>query len=220
MPAPRRGIEVVMIVAAAALGAATVDAAAAPVPRAKEMDARRAFAAGEWKQALQLFADLYAETLHPVYLRNIGRCHQKLRDPERAIDAFRDYLAKSKQVSREERAEIDGYIAEMEALQESRRAERDRQGISASKPEAAAAPPLARTEAPVAPDLSPRPPPAGPSLQLTDPATAGAEPPVYRRWWFWAGIGALVVGGVVAAIVLNSSAGDRCPAGVDCAGAP
>lgn len=73
------------------------------------MQAREAFAAGRFDDALTLFAKLYAETLHPVYLRNIGRCHQKMRQPDKAIDSFRDYLAKSPKLSRAERTEIDGY---------------------------------------------------------------------------------------------------------------
>ncbi len=86
--------------------------------RATEMKAREAFASGRYDDALGLFAKLYAETLHPVYLRNIGRCHQKMRQPEKAIDKFREYLAKEKKISADERKEIDGYIKEMEAMQE------------------------------------------------------------------------------------------------------
>ena len=86
--------------------------------RATEMKAREAFAAGRYEDALGLFAKLYAETLHPVYLRNIGRCHQKLRQPEKAIDKFNEYLAKEKKIAPDERAEIDGYIKEMEALRD------------------------------------------------------------------------------------------------------
>ena len=85
---------------------------------ATEMKAREAFAAGRYDEALDLFAKLYAETLHPVYLRNIGRCHQKMRQPEQAIDKFREYLAKEKKISADERKEIDGYIKEMEALRD------------------------------------------------------------------------------------------------------
>src|SRR4030095_16908553 len=134
MRARRRALEVVLLAAVIAcpvLRPAPVAAApSAPTAtsRQKEMQARKAFAAGEWKEALALFADLYAETLHPVYLRNIGRCHQKLRDPDRAIDAFRDYLAKNKKVSADERTEIEGYIKEMEALKEAQR----RQNANAS----------------------------------------------------------------------------------------
>jgi len=34
--------------------------------------------------------------------------------------------------------------------------------------------------------------------------TLEAEPPIWRRWWFWTGVGAVVVGGVTTAIVLSS----------------
>src|SRR5260221_9795840 len=113
-----------------------------------EMKARESFAAGRYDEALQTFAKLYAETLHPVYLRNIGRCHQKMREPQKAIDAFQEYLAKTKsgkdKISPDERAEIEGYIKEMRAL-------RDQDA------HAAAAPPVTPlTTAPVAP----APPPA------------------------------------------------------------
>ena len=159
--------------------------------RQNEMKAREAFAAGRYDEALQLFAKLYAETLHPVYLRNIGRCHQKMRAPDKAIDAFRDYLAKAKKVSTDERAEIEGYIKDMEAL-------RDEQAR-------AAAPPIA--PAPVGPPPPAAPPPpssaANPMMLTASPAPAAAAP-VSKRWWFWTAIGAVVAGGVVTAIVLSS----------------
>src|SRR6478752_10081596 len=91
---------------------------ASAVDRAEELQARQAFASGRYDQALELFAKLYAETLHPVYLRNIGRCHQKMREPQKAIDAFKDYLQKSKKIPADERAEVEGYIKEMEALRD------------------------------------------------------------------------------------------------------
>src|SRR6478735_12626575 len=99
----------------------------AQADHATEMKAREAFAAGRYDQALDLFAKLYAETLHPVYLRNIGRCHQKLRQPDKAIDKFNEYLAKEKKISADERKEIDGYIKEMEAM-------RDEQAKQAAPP--------------------------------------------------------------------------------------
>ena len=76
-----------------------------------EMSAREAFAAGRFDDALGMFAKLYAETLHPVYLRNIGRCHQKMRDPQKAIDSFHDYLA-SHPVPWRSRASIPGKISD------------------------------------------------------------------------------------------------------------
>jgi len=170
-------------------------AAAAAGDHQNEMKAREAFAAGRYDDALQLFAKLYAETLHPVYLRNIGRCHQKMREPQKAIDAFKDYLAKAKKVSADERAEIDGYVKEMEAL-------RDEQAR-------AAAPPVA--PAPVASPPPAPPPPLAPAatgpMMLTAAPSPGGQAeaaPVYKRWWFWTAIGAVVVGGVITAVVLSS----------------
>jgi hypothetical protein len=179
-----------LVVALAAAGAVR----AAPTTRQQELAARKAFAEGDWKQALDLFAGLYAETLHPVYLRNIGRCHQKLGDPVRAIGAFRDYLARNKQVGPEERAEIEGYIKEMETL-------RDEQEKTRAAEEKRAAPPPPPEVHPAVPTLQvAAPPPAPPS-----------SPPVYQRWWFWTVIGAAVAGGVAAAFLLRPSS-SNCPA--------
>ena len=34
------------------------------------------------------------------------------------------------------------------------------------------------------------------------PAPAATSAPVYKTWWFWTGVGAAVVAGTVAAIVI------------------
>jgi hypothetical protein len=59
----------------------TVQAAAKSKDK-REIKAREAFAQGHYEEALDLFAKLYAEKLHPTYLRNIGRCYQNLKMPE------------------------------------------------------------------------------------------------------------------------------------------
>jgi hypothetical protein len=164
-----------------------------------EMKARESFAAGRYDEALQTFAKLYAETLHPVYLRNIGRCHQKMREPQKAIDAFQDYLAKTKsgkdKISADERAEIDGYIKDMRALRE--------------QDARAAAPPV--TPLPAMP-VAPAPPPAAPlPVAVESPPAAAPAPqppeeshPFYTRWWFWTAVGVVALGGIATAVALSS----------------
>jgi hypothetical protein len=198
---------------------------------AMEMKAREDFAAGRYDKALDLFAKLYAETLNPVYLRNIGRCHQKMREPQKAIDAFQDYLAKGKKISADERAEIEGYIKEMTALRD----EQARQGQAppvapvAPVTPVAPQPPPGWTVAPppgAQPEAPPpawNPPPPGPGAAPGDSAVLVAQPapvvepsrPIYAKWWFWTIIGAVAVGSVVAVVALSSgTTRPDCPTGV------
>jgi hypothetical protein len=213
-------------------------AGAAHADHAGEMKARESFAAGRYDEALEIFAKLYAETLNPIYLRNIGRCQQKLKQPDKAIDAFRDYLIKGgKKISADEKAEINGYIKEMEALRDE---QASRQQVP---PPVAPVPPT--SGAPVQPiPAAPQPegPPPGYTAQpgaaypgapgapgayppgadqqpagalVAQPAQPQAESsgPVYTKWWFWTIIGVVVVGGAVTAIALSSGTSKpACPA--------
>ena len=172
----------VLVVSTARLASAAAD------PR--EMKAREAFAAGRYQDALDVFAKLYAESLNPIYLRNIGRCHQNLGEPDRAIASFRDYLRKANALPAAERKEIDGYIKEMEELKRSREAS----ASSAPTPTPTPVEPVTPL-----PKEVPTPPPssstASASVVMAPPPPAPAEEPspIYGRWWFWA-----IVGGVVA----------------------
>jgi hypothetical protein len=169
----------------------------------RELKAREEFAAGRYQQALDLFAKLYAESLHPTYLRNIGRCYQNLGDPDKAIISFRDYLRKQKSITPEERAEIEGFIAEMEQLKKQRAAS----GASPGAP-----PPESRSPAPPNDESTIAPLPAAPAPKDTGaPETLVSAPathptdeasPIYTRWWFWTIVGAAAVGaglGIAAA---------------------
>jgi len=178
-----------------------------------EMDAREAFAAGNYKIALDIYAKLYAEKLHPTFLRNIGRCYQNLGEPERAISSFREYLRKAKSIPADERAEVEGYIAEMEALQ--------KQQAAAAAPPPPPAQPLPAAPPPVTP-----PPlqPAGLAMQPAPVVTAQAPPaeptPLYKRAWFWGLVGGVVVagtlGGLWAGGVFSAESNNSCPQGYDC----
>ena len=115
-PSARRALPVLVMVAtlAAAIPASPVHARAASKRTDKrEVEARKAFAAGQYQQALELYADLYADKVHPTFLRNIGRCYQNLREPGKAINAFRDYLRQAKGVSAAElvREAVRQYVA-------------------------------------------------------------------------------------------------------------
>ncbi len=182
------------VVVALALTAVAARAAAADE---RELKAREEFAAGRYQEALDLFAKLYAERLHPVYLRNIGRCYQNLGDPDKAVISFRDYLRKHKTIQPDERAEIEGFIVEMEALKSRKEAEALREARTG-----AAASTI--TPVPSAPVPSAPQPSRAPEAVVTVPSAHPSDEssPVYTRWWFWTLVGAVAVGaaaGIAAA---------------------
>jgi len=226
-----------------AVGGATVLAPSRALAAvdSREMQAREAFGAGRYQEALDLFVKLYAEKLHPNYLRNIGRCYQNLGDPDKAISSFREYLRKAKALRADERAEVEGYIKEMEDLKKERASAT---GSATSQPIANPPPPPRTIEpepagtgatgsnstTPTSSSITTAHDPAGttsPGLTLTQqPQDAGptAEPssPVYKKWWFWTIIGAVAVGaglGVAAAAgAFTKTENASCPAGVNCGG--
>jgi tetratricopeptide (TPR) repeat protein len=227
---------VLTLTLAVTIEGATARSAAAATEKESELNARQAFAAARYDEAIEIFARLYAETLNPIYLRNIGRCHQKKREPDKAIDAFEDYLAKGKSITATERKEIQGYIKDMERLRDDqaqqakekdKERDKDKAFSSAPPPPAVATAPAARPSG-----ASPAPPRAGattvniatgpapwpgygtapppdpargdPTLVARPEPPAGQEQhhPIYTRWWFWAGIGVVVAGGVAAALLI------------------
>ena len=216
--APARGPIAILSVTLLALLLAHAPASAAP-PDKREMRAREAYAAGQYKEALDLYVKLYAEKLHPTYLRNIGRCYQLLGEPDKAISSFHEYLHKAKSLTSSERAEVEGYIHDMEALksQGGAKAPGDAQARTApgdTRPPPATATTTTPTPPPAA--VEPKGDGAAPVL-IAQPAAAGKEsqeesPAFYKRWWFWTAVGVVAVAGavVVATGALNRNKDAAC----------
>ena len=70
---------------------------------------------------------------------------------------------------------------------------------SALEPPAAIAPPLL-APGPSTPAAAVEP--ATSTLLVAQPAPPPRRP-VYKRWWFWTGVGALVAGGIITGVVLG-----------------
>jgi hypothetical protein len=186
---------------------------------AREIKAREAFAAQRYQDALDLFAKLYADTLHPTYLRNIGRCYQNLDEPDRAISSFREYLRKAKNPTADETREVEGYIKEMEELKRRKEA----RASSASEQ-----PKTDSSDAPVKPLPSASGPPASASATASvvlapPPPKAEESSPFYTRWWFWTIVGGAIAAGVgiaFAAGVFTKTQDGPCPMDRNCVGNP
>jgi len=182
------------LVVIAAAPAAAADPKAAPpgagasTPaerQARGEEAAKAFMLGRYDEALATYLDLYIKSNQRLeYLRNIGRCQQKLKQYDRATESFKEYLRRGgKHLSADERKEIQGFITEMETAQAN-----ERGGAGTQPP-----PPPAFTQAPPAVVAPPPPPPASeppPAPVATQPVPppppaqaqpVGAPPPAYGQ---------------------------------------
>lgn len=156
----------IVVVAAWDSRAAAQATAAAAGNTAAQRQARgevaaKAFVQGQYDEALAIYLDLYAQSGgRPEYLRNIGRCQQKLNRYDPAVESFKEYLRKGKNLSAAEKAEINGFIAEVQA---------------ARMASAAAPPPVVAPPAASPPAVSPTPAPT--PLSAPPPPVASAPPP-------------------------------------------
>ncbi len=188
-----------VLAAAAAVQAGEIDQ--------RELKGRALFFQGEYQQALDIYSTLFAETNETLYLRNIGRCHQKLGHANKAIEAFQEYLRRSPRLKESERQEINGFIDEMEAL---KRAESDRADAGAAAVVPPPAPPDGGAQIDPPPVL-PLPPVPPPPIVIERTDTRAGSSSITHKWWFWTGIGAVVAGAVVGIVLLG-----RGPSSPDC----
>jgi tetratricopeptide (TPR) repeat protein len=191
----------------------------------REAKGRSLFATGEYQAALDIFVALFGEKGDPVFLRNIGRCYQKLRQPAKAIDAYQEYLRRYQRLKPAERREVEGFIEDMNKLKAEQEAEASAEAASAARSEPPRAVPPPRPSPALAPpaELPSAPPDSGAkpgqaSLVIAQSQGGQAEPgaseskPLTSRWWFWAGAGGVVVlGAVVTALVVTSGGGATGP---------
>lgn len=200
-----RLVTVRFLVAALVAGAMVpAPARAADKVEAKERKARVECAAGNYTEGVRLLAELWVATKDANFLYNQARCYEQCGKNDQAATRFREYLRKATGLPAEEVEAVNRRIDEL-------------QGRTAPAPKVivpyspAATPAPAQVPAPVV-DRS--------AELVSSPQPAPViDSPVYARWWFWTGVGAVVVGGVVTAVLLAAHSEQKSPAcdqGVPC----
>jgi hypothetical protein len=175
-----RSLRIVFLALVTAVGVVTV---ATELPaRAAEMDknakadakeAMRFYKAGNYDDAAKVFLKLsiaYPEML--VFVRNLGACYYYMRRFEPALSNLRDYVHRKKDIAPDDRAEVEGWIGEMERLRD----QAATAPIAATAAPAATAPPTSSV-APAA--LSGLTEPAAPSSSSS--SSSSAYPPAYPQ---------------------------------------
>lgn len=187
------------------------DAQAAPAAGAQAdkqsrehfQNAENSFNLGRFPDALADYQAAYEAKPLPGFLFNIAQCYRNMQSYERARFFFRRYLALEPHTSN--RRLVEDLIVEM--TREMDKADKAGKADKAEENDDHATPPaeMALAAAPAsAPVLASPPPPApapAPALALDSRAPPPAEShPIYKRWWFWTGAGAVVASGIIVAI--------------------
>jgi tetratricopeptide (TPR) repeat protein len=142
-------------------------ATAAGLDKKGSADAKRAtqlYKQGNYEEAATIFLQLSVDNPDmPVFVRNLGACYYYLRRPEPALSNLREYLHKKKDITPEDGAEVEGWIAEMDQLRQ--------HGATAAP--ATSPVPFALTTAPTAPTsnapVTSFPPAAGQAVPAATP---------------------------------------------------
>jgi hypothetical protein len=171
--------------------------AASPVDRVQQ--ARIECAAGNYQGGVRLLAELWVVTKNPVLIYNQGRCYEQNNQNELAASRFREYLRVDTSLPPEEVEAIKQRIEELQPTAPSARPPT----VPSNAPQS-----FSKGAPPPVTDASPT---ANPSLTSTLPAAPEPSSPVYKRWWFLTGVGAVIVGGVVTAVLLGTKSAPRSP---------
>ena len=190
-------------------------AAAAPSPEDKTK-AREHYQKGlthydikEYSEALAEFKNAYRVVQDPAFLFNIAQCYRKLGQDVEALDYYRNYVRRFPTAPN--RGEVDRRIQEIERELESRPHPATPLPPTEPKPDLRpngtitpiSPPPVNNTATDGPPAMTPPPPGSSPMIATTaQPGGDRAAAPIYTRWWFWTGVGAVVAGAVITGVVI------------------
>ena len=197
--------------------------------RAEWKQANVSYNLGHYDEAAKHYEAAYTLVQDAAFLFNIAQSYRMGGKLDQALDRYRAFL-RTANADAPNRDTAEKFIADIKRKLEERKEPAPIAPPEAvpAKEAAAEAPVLAPTPAqaettaaapaPAAPALA-APPPAVPaaipvpppvdSLTILNAASAAPEPasvdqPVYKKWWFWTGVGAVLVGGTVTAFLLTN----------------
>ena len=193
----------------------------------------------KYPNALAEYEQAYLAKPDASFLYNIAQCHRLMGNRAEALRFYRRYLkdaphAPNREVADKHIKDLESALAADPAPAPSVRpggmpppAPTPAPGASPGSTSAAGFPPPATGSNAGNPQTlalsAPLPPPSDTTLGVTAPGTfpsssvppsSDESHPIYTRWWFWTGIGAVVAGGVVVFLLANRD--PACPAGRTC----
>jgi tetratricopeptide (TPR) repeat protein len=153
-----------------------------------------------YAEALVEFEAAFALFGSPKLHLNMGQCERALGHDAAAADHFQRFLDEARDVSPALRAEAERHLAEARAAVAT---------AQAKVADVAVAAPVTPPAPSPLPRLAP-PTDAPPKLVATPPPPPPVAGPLTKRWWFWAGLGAVAAGAGVSIFLLTRSRDPKC----------
>lgn len=186
----------------------------------------------KYANAITEYEQAYLAKPDPSFLYNIAQCHRLMGQGAEAIKFYRRFLKDAPTAPN--RAVAEKHIRDLEdasagtappataPLTASRPppvAPAPVSVIPPTEPPPAASPPTPTSPSPAFNPLLPTSTPVSttPTVENGTTSTQTESHPIYSRWWFWAGVGAVVVGGIVL-IAATAKHDPPCPGGFNCPG--
>ncbi|MCC6995610.1 MAG: tetratricopeptide repeat protein [Deltaproteobacteria bacterium] len=198
----------VVVAAAAPVHAAPKNDEAGTLAKQYFKEATTAYDLGDFPKAIEKYKKAYEVKNDPVFLYNIAQAYRLSNNFQQAIFFYKSYLRNNATAANQ--AEVEGRIKDLEAQ-------------LAKQRESATAPPIGPVTTPTGeePGTEPDEDEEGTTIPSPDKVAEGADTgatssgptdrpagkPIYKKWWFWGGIGAVVATGVIIAVVASSDSG-------------
>ena len=192
----------------------------------------------KYANAITEYEQAYLAKPDPSFLYNIAQCHRLMGNGAEALKFYRRFLKDAP--SAPNRAIAEKHIKDLEdAAPRGTQPPSSTRPAPPPPPSSTAPPPVApvpvvpATEPSLAPlpsspttaspalsatsnPLAPTSPPVSttPTVENGAPSSQSESHPIYSRWWFWAGVGAVVVGGII--LIAAEKRDPSCQEGFTC----
>jgi tetratricopeptide (TPR) repeat protein len=182
----------------------------------------------KYANAITEYEQAYLAKPDPSFLYNIAQCHRLMGQGPEAIKFYRRFLKDAPTAPN--RAVAEKHIRDLED------ASSGTQPSPGTSPAGTSSRPVPVAPAPVSVIPPTEPPPASspspgvnplaltsaqvsttPAVENGTPSTPPDSHPIYSKWWFWTGVGAVLVGGIVL-IAATAKHDPSCPGGFTCQG--
>ena len=166
------------------------------------------YALGRFEEAIQNYEKAFELRPDPVLLYNIAQAYRLSKNFERALFFYKSFLRNAPDAPN--RAQIEERIAELEEWVAKQQVTANAPPVGTAEPEgdgrASIPSPDETAEAGDEADDEADTTPAAPA-----PRDGGGSRPIYKKWWFWAGIGAVAIGTTAIVIATTGDDGSSAP---------